>query len=118
MGIIEDSMIIITFIYKNRGTSQIRILEESDFDKSRVKRAMEFLEEEDMIKYSFKSALGYRMGVKCTSKAVKLIESPKESEGRKDSMINLNINIDSVFKADFESLLKVDSIFKGSLFSI
>jgi len=116
MKIIDDSMKILTFIYKKKKTNEIEINKESQLDKERVKRALRFLEQEYLISYESKRLDGIKRGIQCDSNGIKLIESPKDSQERKNIAVNFNLNIDSVFKADFESLLKLDSMFKGTLF--
>jgi DNA-binding MarR family transcriptional regulator len=116
MAIIEDSIKILAYIYKEKKTNQLKIIEASDFDKERVKQSMEFLEQKGLITYSYKDLSGIRKDIKCTSEGIELIESPTKSKERKNIAINLNVNMGSIFKVDFDSLIKLDSVFKGSLF--
>jgi DNA-binding MarR family transcriptional regulator len=114
--ITEGSMKVLAFIYKNHKTNSHQILKESGFEKEYINRCVDFLLEEGLISKPLKMIDGNRKNLKCTSNGTKLIESPKESKERKDLIINFNI--DSIFKADFESLIKLDSVFRGSLFGI
>ena len=116
MEVRKDAFYLLAIIYKQPELGSGNIAEHTGWDDEKVFNAIKYLEQEGLIDYSDKNVLmsEERISLRCSSKGINIIENSEESQQEYGIKFEvnfiMNINLESLIKAD------VESIFKGSLF--
>ena len=108
---IEDAKKLLILIYLEKETNSHKVMEKSSWDLSRVRAAIQILEDEGWIARPTRRLDGALTDLKCSTEGKKKLNTmTKRNSDGKNSLVQINIG--SIFKGE----INIDSLFKGSLF--